>query len=181
MTRLAIVLVIVCCLIGAAYQLIGTAYQLTRFRPGPKDLPNLDEITVVKYFHENLDQAISDFEELVRRDPANSWAKRKLSVAYCIRSSNEEATDYEKALADINNAIRLYPISSYYSNRALLKGSRKNDLVGCLADLDEAIRIDPNNFGAYHSRSITKTMLGDKDGASKDEKESKRIIHELRL
>ena len=88
------------------------------------------------------------------------------------------AGDYQGAIADYTEAIRLQPdyAAAYYS-----RGLAKSDLgnkQGAIADYTEAIQINKNwggfNSGyhglptAYNNRGIAKSALGDKQGAIAD-------------
>jgi len=60
-------------------------------------------------------------------------------------------TDYDKAIADCNEAIRLDPkLASAYSNRGIAWGFKKN-FDKAIADYNEVIRLVPGNPGAYNA------------------------------
>ena len=57
----------------------------------------------------------------------------------------EQKGDYDRAIADYNESIRLDPIYALaYRNRASLY-IKKGDYNRAMADLNEAIRLDPNH------------------------------------
>ena len=62
--------------------------------------------------------------------------------------------DYDRAIKDSDEAIRLEPNSSgAFYNRGLAWG-QKTDYDRAIKDFSEAIRIDPNNADAFHNRGL---------------------------
>jgi tetratricopeptide (TPR) repeat protein len=78
---------------------------------------------------------------------------RKLAAAYYNRGYGlTEKRDFDSAMADLNEAIRLDPtFACAYSNRGRVYAF-KRDFVSAMTDYDEAIRIDPG-FAIFHSRA----------------------------
>jgi tetratricopeptide (TPR) repeat protein len=76
--------------------------------------------------------------------------------------------DWDGAMADYNEAIRLDPrYYAAYDNRGNVK-RQKGDLNGAMADIDQAIRLNPKNALAYNNRGKVKEAKGDLDGAIAD-------------
>ena len=81
--------------------------------------------------------------------------------------------DYQGAIADYNQAIKIKPdFALAYINRGLAK-SNLGDKQGAIADYNQAIRINANwgNIGlytAYSNRGSAKSDLGDNQGAITD-------------
>ena len=76
--------------------------------------------------------------------------------------------DYEAALGDINEAIRLLPREAgLYINRAFLRHSL-DDYFGAMADYDYAIQLDPLNVAAIFNRGLLRMEVRDNDNAIKD-------------
>lgn len=76
--------------------------------------------------------------------------------------------DYESALGDINEAIRLLPREAgLYINRAFLRHSL-DDYFGAMADYDYAIQLDPLNVAAIFNRGLLRMEVRDNDNAIKD-------------
>ena len=84
-------------------------------------------------------------------------------------------SDYQGAIADYNEAIRINPnYAAAYNNRRNAKYAL-GDKQGVIADYNEVIRINPNDPYAYYGRGEAKYALGDKQGAISDYTEIIRI------
>jgi len=94
----------------------------------------------------------------------------KMNAAEYLKSSIEyfEKGDYNRAIADSSEAIRLDPNNAvaYGTRGAAYKG--KEDFDSAIADLTEAIRLDPNNAPAYGNRGLTYITKRDYDKAISD-------------
>lgn len=76
--------------------------------------------------------------------------------------------DNEKALNDIDEAIKLEPSNvGYYINRSYLR-YQLNDIRGTMADLDYAISLDPNNITAHYNRALLLSEVGANNKAIED-------------
>ncbi len=65
----------------------------------------------------------------------------------------DRAEEYDRALADFNEAIRLEPENSdAYYQRASFYDMSQEDYDQAIADYTEAIRLDPTNFRYYFAR-----------------------------
>jgi tetratricopeptide (TPR) repeat protein len=86
-----------------------------------------------------------------------------------------DAKDYDKAISDYNEAIRLNPndASAYY-NRALAY-YYKNDYDKAISDYSEAIRLNPNSAQAYGDRGAAYRHKNDYDKAISDYNEAIRL------
>jgi len=88
--------------------------------------------------------------------------------------------DYDRAIADYNNAIRIDPnyANAYlmrgysYHTRAGIKSRNKADRLAdvnnAIADLTQAIRLEPNNASAYRYRGYSYRLISDFDRAIAD-------------
>ena len=75
---------------------------------------------------------------------------------------------YEAAIADYDNAIRLKPnYALAYNNRGLAK-YYLGQYEAAIADYDNAIRLKPNYVFAYNNRGLTKHDLGQYEAAIAD-------------
>jgi tetratricopeptide (TPR) repeat protein len=113
-------------------------------------------------------QALDFFYEEVRRNPS--------AAAYNIRGMiwNQKG-EYDIAIADFNEAIRLDPHQSRYYNARGKTRCLKSEYDQALADLNEAIRLDPKFPQAYCNRGSA--WLGKKqyDKAIVDYNEALRL------
>ena len=127
----------------------------------------------------DYDLALADYGEAVRIDKKYSDAFYNRCVVYNLKE------EYDRALADCSQAVKLGPspnttvpagerrlandhaISDYYSERgfAYLK---KNDYDRALMDLDNAIRLNPDNGRALKSRGLVYQAKGDTARADAD-------------
>ena len=98
-----------------------------------------------------------------------SWAYYNRGIAYGAKG------DYDRAIADFNEAIRLDPKSARaYGNRGndyLAKG----DYDHAIADYNEVIRLDPKSARAYNNRGGAYSAKGDRDRAIADHSEAIRL------
>jgi tetratricopeptide (TPR) repeat protein len=76
-----------------------------------------------------------------------------LAVAFFVRGiSYDNKQDYDRAIQDYNEAIRLDPNHSYvFTNRGNVY-FYKQDYDRAIQDYNEAIRLDPNYANAFHNR-----------------------------
>lgn len=146
---------------------------------------------------EEPDSAMSVFDELLSLHPgyANAYVARgrlkaeqsdttgamadldhalelssKLAYAYVIRASllMSSPDNYDKAEADISEAIRLEPKEGdLYVNRAFLRYNR-DDYFGAMADYGYAIQLDPLNSAAIYNRGLLRMESRDNDRAIAD-------------
>jgi tetratricopeptide (TPR) repeat protein len=89
---------------------------------------------------------------------------------------------YDSALADFNEAIRLEPTfrkailarASLYATKEV-KGQSAKDYQKAIADYTEAIRLDAKDAEAYRGRGFVFTKIGDSDKAIADYTEAIRL------
>lgn len=90
--------------------------------------------------------------------------------AYSLRSdiAIKSKKDYESALADMNEAIKLQPqFAGYFINRAFLRYNL-NDYFGAMADYDYAIQLEPLNATALFNRGLLRAEVHDNNKAIDD-------------
>lgn len=76
--------------------------------------------------------------------------------------------NFDGALADMNEAIRLQPrVAGLYVNRAYLR-YRLDDFFGAMADFDYAIQLDPLNEAAIFNRALLEMETAANDRALAD-------------
>ena len=103
-------------------------------------------------------------------------SQRNRAVAYHFRAMAwGEKRDYDRAIADYDQPIRLEPKDiNVYNNRGNI-WKAKGDYDRAIADYDEAIRLDPKDAVAYNNRSIVWRTKGENDRAIADCTEAIRL------
>lgn len=107
--------------------------------------------------------AISDIDKAlsINKNAVNAYVMR---ADIAINSHK----DYEKALADMNEAIRLQPkYSGYFINRAFLR-HQTDDYYGAMSDYDYAVQLDPLNSVALYNRALLRAEVHDYNRAIDD-------------
>ncbi len=104
-------------------------------------------------------------------DPAANGVRRILRRA----SDHMDAGDYDSAIADYTEAIRLDPTraDAYFWRGEVYRG--KDDFDSAIADYTQAIRLDPKDAVAYFERGIAYCVKGDYDSAIADYTEAIRL------
>ena len=110
----------------------------------------------------DMDRAIANHTEAIRRDPKNANAYYNRGNAYA------ENGDADRAIADYTAAIRLErTFANAYYNRG--NGySNKGDTDRAIGDYTEVIRLDPKYVLAYYNRGNAYSNKGDTDRALAD-------------
>lgn len=158
-----------------AYQVRGIARQTL------KDLKGAiaDYETGLKYLPEHktflMNKAVCE-ESLKEYDKAEATYEKLLSIypkfdnAFLGRAQLRMSEgDTINALADINKCLDLSKnISSAYVMRAEIRMKHENDYKSALADMDEAIKLEPNYAGYFINRAFMKYNLDDYFGAMAD-------------
>jgi tetratricopeptide (TPR) repeat protein len=95
-----------------------------------------------------LADALPYFDAQVRANPKDAFALAHRGRAW------HEKREYEKALADLNEAIRLdADRSAWYGNRGLVY-DRLGQYDRAIGDYGEALRRDPLDAQSYHNRGL---------------------------
>jgi len=100
---------------------------------------------------------------------AVAYAQNSEAARYYNRGNTYYSNgDYDRAIADFTQAIRLDPnLAPAYSNRARAYNS-KGDYDKAIADATQAIRLNPNLAPAYYNRAIAYNSKSDYDKAIAD-------------
>jgi tetratricopeptide (TPR) repeat protein len=99
----------------------------------------------------------------------NQVATLQNAITYVSRGvAKDKQGDLNGALADYNQAIKIYPkFPSAYFDRGLIK-QRRGDLNGAMADYNRAIAVNPRYGLVYRNRGNLKQRKGDTSGAIAD-------------
>ena len=77
-------------------------------------------------------------------------------------------TTLEEQLEQANQTLEKYPQNAHgYIRRASLY-MRLQDYAKAIADVEQALKLDPNSASAYHIRSAVRRQMGDEEGAQED-------------
>jgi lipoprotein NlpI len=83
-------------------------------------------------------------------------------------SAYDERGDYDQAIKDLDESIRLNPYSSQSVDSRGWEYLRKFDYKQAIEDFDRAIYLEPKNPRPYANRGIAKFLLGDFSAAEED-------------
>lgn len=96
--------------------------------------------------------AAAETDRLVEENPKSEFALVAAGKAYAAIG------DRQKAMATIDKAIAINPVSYIYINRSQVRP--RSDLEGKLADLDAALKIDPNHEDAFAEKAHLLSKAG---------------------
>jgi Tfp pilus assembly protein PilF len=116
-----------------------------------------------------LEEAVPYFSEKVRdhKRDAFAWAHRG--------RARLEQGDFDGALADLNQALRLEPEhSSWWSSRGLAYEGLHED-ERALHDYDEALRLDPQDARTYNNRGLVYKAAKNYERAIRDYSQALRL------
>ncbi len=82
--------------------------------------------------------------------------------------------DYDRAITDYNEAIRLSPRANFYTNRGDAYQFKK-EYDHAIADYNEALKLDPKFNLAYNNRGAAYKSKGDLDRAIADYEQAVRL------
>ncbi len=101
-------------------------------------------------------QAIREFEKILKLDPGNSGAYKNLGVAYCGKG------DFERAVESLGKAIEngLDDADTHFFRGLIYVKYLEQDEQG-IPDLTKAIELDPTRERAYLNRGLAYYMVGE--------------------
>lgn len=116
---------------------------------------------VVRLGRGDTDNAIVDFDSAIDLDPLYTEAYGNRGIAW------HRKGDLDRAICDYNEGLRIKLGAIADRNRRT--GRREqSDLVRTIADLTDAIRLDPTNANSYANRGHAYTLKGEYDRAIAD-------------
>ena len=121
----------------------------------------------------SADQQILGCSALINSGRGND---RGLSQALYNRGNAYAANgDFERGIADYDQAIRLNPTMAVAFDNRGVAYSNKKQFERAIADYDEAIRLNPNSAMALHNRCWARAVVGRFDDALSDCSESLQL------
>ncbi|MDD1535107.1 MULTISPECIES: caspase family protein [unclassified Bradyrhizobium] len=116
----------------------------------------------------NYSKVIADATEAIRLQPSQAGYNLRGSAYY-------DKGDYEIAVADFDDALKLGPPSGTIFHNRGNAWRGKHDFAKAIADYDMAIKADPKSAFSFQNRGISKQALGDLDGALADINQAIRL------
>ena len=87
----------------------------------------------------------------------------------------QDERDYDRAIADYTDALRLKPDFAHALYNRGLAYQTKGDYDRAISDYTEAIRLNPTYFRAYKNRGLAYKAKGDMPDANSDFTEASRL------
>ena len=113
----------------------------------------------------NEPAAMINYDKAIEHDSNTALFYNNRGLA---RYRNTIWADYDGAIADFSDAIRLKPdYDEAYLNRGAAYAA-KNDYAAAIADYTDAIRLNPKLASAYYNRGTARKELGELDAAIAD-------------
>jgi tetratricopeptide (TPR) repeat protein len=151
-------------------QIAGCTAVIRSGVPNDKELAALLNYRGVAYKAKgDLDHAIADYTEAIRRDPDYATAYNSRGIAYKAKG------DLDHAIADYDQAIRLNPNSAPAFNNRGYAYFAKSSYDRAVTDFDEAVKLDPQYALAYNNRGYAYFMQKNYDRAISDYDQAIRI------
>ncbi|HEY7005708.1 MAG TPA: DUF3857 domain-containing protein [Sphingomicrobium sp.] len=126
-----------------------------------KQNPGWAELRIIRaniYMHQGKpDLVAAEAESLTRENPQSDYAWVGAAKAYAALGKREKAMDA------FGRALAIKPYAYIYVNRAQVRALA--DVEGRLADLDAALKLEPDNGDALSAKARLLTKNGDKTGA----------------
>jgi tetratricopeptide (TPR) repeat protein len=189
----------------AAQNGIDEAVKLLQGTDNVKDLAKA--LVLRAAMSKDKDKQLADFDAAIKADPDNTDAWQGRALVYLERGESEKAiADLEKlvekevnnpaaigALAEALTNLKKYDEAIKYSSKVIELAPRitlgyslrarahilKNDLKSALADLTEALKVDPNDLPSLLMRSRLNAAEGNDDEARADVEKALRISPDL--
>lgn len=89
-----------------------------------------------------------------------------------------ELEQYEEAIVDFNESIRLKPSDAEVYNIRGFTKIKLGQIESALIDFDQAISLDPTLAEAYHTRGEAQTLLGRTEEAKADFQKALELAEE---
>jgi tetratricopeptide (TPR) repeat protein len=108
------------------------------------------------------------FTGKIRENEKDVWAWKMRAEVWSLKR------EHDKAINDLDEAVRLGPSPDVYNARGLAWHDRE-EFDKAVKDFDEAIRLDPKDATAFNNRGRARHAKGDLEKAVKDYEEAIRL------
>jgi tetratricopeptide (TPR) repeat protein len=126
----------------------------------------------------DLEGAIARFSDALSQNTDSSSGLNQSLIYFYRGNAYLSKGDYNLALADFNQSIKLQPtLAEAYANRVLVH-MVKNDYTQALADANQAVQLKPDLAVAHNNRGIIYAATGNYDGAIADFSQTLKLITE---
>lgn len=153
----------------AVQQIAKLEPQKASIDDNPTDLPGFYRRGQRRAVNGDYKLAISDFTEVLHRDPNHAGA---LNDRCWVRAILGELQD---ALKDCNAALKVAPNYSDALDSRGMVSLKLGQNAKAVADYDSALAVDPNHASALYGRGVAKRRNGDAAGAKTDIDAAKAI------
>lgn len=154
-------------LVGLAVMMLVSVNSISA-----QDAESLFQAGKEKFSKGDFTSAIEFYTKAIAADPKHLNAYLQRGSCYIqIKKYDEAVKDYSFVINEQPNQLWAY----------LSRGSAYNKLEQygkAINDFDKVLAIDENNQDAYNNRGWAKKLQGDKEGACKDWKKSKKLGNE---
>jgi tetratricopeptide (TPR) repeat protein len=136
---------------------------------------SLFSVGMARYAAQDWDGAVIRFSDALSQTAECVPALGQDAIYFYRGTAYYRKGDYDHAIADFDEAIRLWPDhAGTYNSRGAACGS-KGDYDCAIADFDEAIRLEPDFAEAYYNRGTAYYYKGNYDRAITDFDEAIRL------
>ena len=121
-------------------------------------------------------KAVTEFEQILSDDPQNAAAHRGLGYAYLRQNQYDKAGPHFMRAAQLDSQDpRVHYYSAYLMNREALAAGSEANWPGMLAQLKEAIHLDPHFADAYDLLAYVQVEQGQTDAGLESSKTAMRL------
>ncbi|BAZ08591.1 TPR domain protein [Calothrix sp. NIES-4071] len=143
------------------------SFQLQTTLSGEMTYLSLFTVGLTRYTASDWNKAIDSFSDALKVENPSS-ALDKAAVYFFRGTAYVYKKDYNRAIVDYNQALKLDPNYDYaYYNRGLAYYNKK-DYDRAIADYNQALKLDPNYANAYYNRGLAYDYKKDYDRAIAD-------------
>jgi tetratricopeptide (TPR) repeat protein len=123
-----------------------------------------------------FESAIPDYERAIALDPADRETQESLGACYSIMAAEKaDAKEFAEAADLMTKAITVYPPAAIFRHQRGSCYFHAGQYEKALADLDEAIRMEPSKPDHHENRGHTLNRLGRGEEAEREFQKAKEL------